>query len=283
MSLVPCPKMVADESADEPPAGVSGSNPYVSGPSRQDAQAADVATPSCEIIIAEADPKVRYEMISYFRSFRMEAIAVSGKLELYRWLARPGPRLVILDLQWAGNHTFELLRSIHHRFGVPVILTGHERSSDADAIIGLESGADDYVVKPLSLRELVARTRAILRRKQAGDGWQARPGVQHRRYTFNGWTLDRRSRTLRDETGETVALTKKEFALLLAFVERPQEILTRGYLMQAVRVHMDTAHRSIDVIVARLRRKLQNRPDAPETILTARAAGYSFAAVVTPF
>jgi two-component system, OmpR family, response regulator len=247
-----------------------------------DDAAAKRARPNGEIAVIDDDPAARSELIRYFGSFYISAISVSGDLELYQWLARPGARLLILDLQTERENRLRLLRRIRSRFQVPVILTG-DRGSTADGVIGLESGADDYLSKPLSLRELVARTRGIMRRRQDIDAGLARPGIQHRGYIFNGWTLDRRSRVLRDEKGEPVALTRGEIALLIAFLEQPGQILTRAYLLQALRLNPDSTDRSIDVTVARLRRKLRNFADAPETIATVRAAGYSLNAVVIPF
>ncbi|WFU75090.1 winged helix-turn-helix domain-containing protein [Bradyrhizobium sp. CB2312] len=143
---------------------------------------------------------------------------------------------------------------------------------EGNGIAGLERGADDYLARPLSLRELVARTRAILSNQPNVAG--ASPhGVKPRGYSFNGWTLERRSRIMRDETGDPVALTKSEFALLFAFLEKPQEIVSRLDLMQAVRLNLDTMDRSIDVSICRLRRKLQNSPGAPEAIETVRNLG----------
>jgi two-component system OmpR family response regulator len=240
---------------------------------------------------AEADPRIfivdddtawRFEVVRYFESFGISATSVPGWVELHRRLSWPGSYLVILDLQLAKESGLDLLRKIHSLHHVPVILTGG-RQNDIDGIVGLESCADGYLSKPLSLRELVARARAILRRKQGNDVGLSPRSITYRGYSFNGWTLDRRSRILRDETGDPLALTKSEFALLIAFLEKPQQTLTRLDLMQALRLNLDTADRSIDVTVMRLRRKLQSRPRALQTIETVRGIGYSFEAVVEPF
>jgi two-component system OmpR family response regulator len=242
--------------------------------------AAGAAGMDTRITIVDGDDGRRFEMARYFESFGFNATSVSGWLELHRWLVRPGPYLVILDLELSGERGLDLLRKIRSRFHVPVILTGGPLN-DTDGIVGLECGADDYLARPLSLRELVARARAILKRKP--DVGLRPDDIKHRRYSFNGWTLDRHSRILRDETGCPVALTKGEFALLVMFLERPKRILTRLDLMQALRLNLDIADRSIDVGVMRLRRKLRNRPGAPQTIETVRGLGYIFkAAVVEP-
>jgi two-component system OmpR family response regulator len=243
--------------------------------------AAGAAAVDTRIIIVDGDDGRRFEMARYIESFGINATSVSGWLELHQWLVRPGSYLVILDLELSGNRGLDLLRKIRSHFHVPVILTGGPLN-DTDGIVGLECGADDYLVRPLSLRELVARARAILKRKQGNDVGLWSHNIKNRGYSFNGWTLDRRSRILRDETGDPVALTKGEFALLVIFLERPKRILARSDLMQAVRLNMDTADRSIDVRVMRLRRKLHSRPGAPQTIETVRGLGYAFKAVVEP-
>jgi two-component system, OmpR family, response regulator len=234
------------------------------------------------IIIVDDNIAWRFETVHYFKSFDMDAIAVSGWVELHRWLARPGSYLVILDLDLSRECGLDLLRKIHCLFHVPVILTGG-RHDDDDGIVGLESGADDYLQKPLSLRELVARARTILRRKQGSCVGPSSHVIEHRGYAFNGWTLDRRCRILRDETGDQLALTKSEFSLLIAFLEKPQQTLTRMELMKAVRLNLDITDRSIDVTIMRLRRKLQNRPGVRQVIETVRSVGYNFTAAVQPY
>jgi two-component system OmpR family response regulator len=243
--------------------------------------AAGVAAVDTRIIIVDGDDGRRSDVVRYFESFGINATSVSGWPELHRWLVRPGSYLVVLDLEHSGERGLDLLRKIRSRFHVPVILTGGPLN-ETDGIVGLECGADDYLARPLSLRELVARARAILKRKQGNDVGPWSHGIKQRGYSFNGWTLDRRSRILRDESGDPVALTKGEFALLILFLERPRRILTRSNLMQAVRLNLDNADRSIDVRVMRLRRKLQSRPGAPQTIETVRGLGYAFKAVVEP-
>ncbi|MGJ4943601.1 winged helix-turn-helix domain-containing protein [Bradyrhizobium sp. HKCCYLS1011] len=233
------------------------------------------------IIIVDDDFTRRFEMVRYFESFDLNATSVSGWPELRRWLVRPGSHLVILDLEVARDSGLDLLREILSRFHVPVILIGGS-VNDSDGIAGLETGADDYLARPLSLRELVARTRAILRRKQVNGAGASPNGIKPRGYAFNGWTLDRRSRILRDGTGDPVAVTKGEFALLLAFLEKPHQTLTRLDLMQAIRLNLDSTDRSIDVRIWRLRRKLQSYPGAPPAIETVRNLGYMFKAVVKP-
>jgi two-component system OmpR family response regulator len=163
----------------------------------------------------------------------------------------------------------DLLREIRSHSDVPVIImTGH-RPDEIDRI-GLKLGADDYIVKPFSLRELLARVRAVLRRQEMGRvarNHDPEPGG----YRFDGWQLERRGRRLVDPDTTPFSLSKGEYAL--AFLEAPQRPLTREYLLQATRVHEDIFDRSIDVQVLRLRRKLEIDPSAPRVIQTERGVG----------
>jgi len=147
-------------------------------------------------------------------------------------------------------------------------------------VVGLELGADDYVTKPFSLRELLARARAVLRRRaasaQVSEPEKGRE-PERGRCRFGGWQLDRRLRRLTDAESRPVSLTKGEYALLVAFLDAPQRPLTREHLLQATRVHEDVFDRSIDVQVLRLRRKLETDPSAPRVIQTERGIGYVFA------
>src|SRR5262249_45500646 len=145
----------------------------------------------------------------------------------------------------------------------------------------LELGADDYIVKPFGLRELLARARAILRRRgiacAGGTGPSERGG-----YRFGGWRLERRSRRLVAPREAPGSLSKGEYALLVAFLEAPQRPLSREHLLRATRVHQDIRDRQIDVQVARLRRKLEIDPAAPSIIQTERGIGYVFSLPVEP-
>jgi two-component system, OmpR family, response regulator len=146
----------------------------------------------------------------------------------------------------------------------------------------LELGADDYIVKPFSLRELLARVRAVLRRQELGRA-PLTSGSERGGYRFKGWVLERRSRKLLGPDAVPVSLTKGEYNLLLAFLEAPQRSLTREHLMQVTRRHQDIFDRSIDVQVLRLRRKLEIDPSAPNLIRAERGIGYVFIPSVEAF
>ena len=150
--------------------------------------------------------------------------------------------------------------------------------SEVDRVIGLEIGADDYVVKPFSPRELVARIKAVLRRaaKVAPDGDDLPLA-----YEFNGWRLEPAGRVLRSPSGAVVDITSGEFDLLMAFVARPQRVLTRDQLLDLAKGRSSAAFdRSIDVQISRLRRKIEADPREPAIIKTIRSGGYLFTSLV---
>ena len=222
-------------------------------------------------------------MISdYFVDNNIHTLLASGREEMVRQLCTKDVNLVILDLRLGLEDGLDLLREIRSSSDVPVIIaTGHRRD-EIDRIVGLELGADDYVTKPFNLRELLARVRAVLRRL---DRERAVPHRDPERggYQFSGWRLNRRTRRLTDTHGAPVALTKGEYALLVAFLDAPQRPLSREHLLQATRLHEDVFDRSIDVQILRLRRKLEQDPSTPRLIQTERGVGYVFAGPVERF
>lgn len=227
------------------------------------------------ILIADDDPSVQRMLASYLEQHSMRAFPALQAREVMRQLTASEPNVVILDLRLGHDDGIDVLRTIRARSEVPVIIiTGH-RADEVDRVIGLELGADDYITKPFSLRELLARIRAVLRRWEVGRAAAERE-AREGRCGFGGWQLDRRSRRLTDPTGAHVALTKGEFALLSAFLDAPQRPLTREQLLQATRVHEDVFDRSIDVQILRLRRKLEADSSAPNIIRTERGVGYVF-------
>jgi two-component system, OmpR family, response regulator len=230
------------------------------------------------VLLVEDDPALQRMILVYFAENNIRTLVASGRQEMGSQLGGE-VRLVILDLRLGEEDGLDLLREIRASSDVPVIIiTGHRRD-EIDRVVGLELGADDYLTKPFNLRELLARVRAVLRRFDAGRSAPARePGRGRRR--FSGWQLDRRTRRLTDPDGAPVALTKGEYALLIAFLDAPQRPLSREHLLQATRVHEDVFDRSIDVQILRLRRKLERDPTAPRMIQTERGIGYVFAVPV---
>jgi two-component system, OmpR family, response regulator len=234
------------------------------------------------IFIVEDDPVMLRMVGDYLEQHNMWVVSASGRQEMAQHFAAGEPDLVILDLRLGQEEGFDLLREIRSRSDVPVIITTGDRRDEIDRVVGLELGADDYLTKPFSLRELLARIRAVLRRQEAGRAAVQRD-PERGRSTFGGWHLDRRVRRLIDPSGGQVALTKGEYALLTAFLDAPQRPLSREHLLQATRVHEDIFDRSIDVQILRLRRKLELDPSAPQIIQTERGVGYVFALPVETF
>jgi two-component system, OmpR family, response regulator len=228
------------------------------------------------ILVVEDDPIMQQMVVSYLEQHDMRAVAASKPQEMSLRFAESDPNLIILDLRLGQEDGFDLLREIRSRSDVPVIITTGHRHDEIDRVVGLELGADDYVTKPFSLRELLARIRAVLRRQEASRVAPQRD-PERGRSRFGHWQLDRRARRLTGPEGIPVGLTKSEYALLVAFLDAPQRPLTREHLLQATRVHEDVFDRSIDVQVLRLRRKLETDPSAPGVILTERGVGYVFA------
>jgi two-component system, OmpR family, response regulator len=230
--------------------------------------------PAC--LVVGDDRTMRHLVMNYLQEHNIRAISASGRDEVAALFARDEPSLVILDLPLAQEDGLDLLREIRSHSDVPVIITTGHRRDEIDRVVGLELGADDYITKPFGLRELLARIRAVLRRRQAGQV-AAQRDPERGRCRFGAWQLDRRSRRLSDSSGVPVALTKGEYALLIAFLDAPQRPLSREHLLQATRIHEDVFDRSIDVQVLRLRRKLDTDPSAPSIIQTERGVGYVFA------
>jgi two-component system OmpR family response regulator len=230
--------------------------------------------PTC--LVVEDDHTMRHLVVNYLGEHDIRAISASRGDEVASLLVREEPNLVILDLRLGQEDGLDLLREIRSRSDVAVIITTGHRRDEIDRVVGLELGADDYITKPFGLRELLARIRAVLRRREAGQAAVQRD-PERGRCRFGGWQLDRRNRRLTDPNGTPVALTKGEYALLIAFLDAPQRPLSREHLLQATRIHEDVFDRSIDVQVLRLRRKLETDPNAPRVILTERGVGYVFA------
>ena len=228
------------------------------------------------ILVVEDDHVMRDMVVDYLSDHNMRGLSASGSQEVARIFAQSEPDLVVLDLRLDREDGLDLLREIRTRSDVPVVITTGDRRDEIDRVVGLELGADDYLTKPFSLRELLARIRAVFRRQDAGRAVSQRD-PERGRYRFGDWQLDRRNRRLTDPAGDQVALTKGEYALLTAFLDAPQRPLSREHLLQATRVHEDIFDRSIDVQILRLRRKLEADPSAPQIIQTERGVGYVFA------
>jgi two-component system, OmpR family, response regulator len=231
------------------------------------------------VLIVDDDPATRRMVSRYFEQHEVRVSSAGSRQDLLEHFEKSHPSLVILDLRLGREDGLDLLREIRARSDVPVIIATGHRLEEVDRVVGLELGADDYVLKPFGLRELLARVRAVLRRHEGAKSPRA-PDQGRVRYRFSGWLLDSASRTLTDPAGADVPLTNGEYALLKAFLDAPQRVLSREQLLQLTRVHDDIFDRSIDVQVLRLRRKLDADRRAPRMIRTERSVGYVFVAEV---
>jgi two-component system, OmpR family, response regulator len=194
--------------------------------------------------------------------------------EMLAQLSEHGADLIVLDLMLPGANGLELCRELRRTSSVPVVMLT-AKGEEIDRIIGLEVGADDYLPKPFNPRELLARVNAVLRRTTPNQMQGAR---RPRSVGFAGWKLDIMKRELSRPDGVVVDLSTGEYDLLITFLEAPQRVLSRDYLLDAARNRaLEPFDRAIDVQVSRLRRKIG---DGGELIKTVRGAGYLFAADV---
>lgn len=237
------------------------------------------STSEPHILVIDDDPAIRELVVEYLGQNEMRVSAGGNGRELFEAMDREAIDLVLLDLKLPGEDGMQLARTLRERATVPVILlTG--RSEEADRVMGLELGADDYVTKPFSPRELLARVRAVLRRYQVQATLPERDGSR-RAFRFSGWELNLRTRRLRSPAGDTVALSNGEFSLLNALCRAPQRVLTRDQLLSLSRLHeAEVYDRTIDVQIRRLRLKIEADPAKPELIRTERGAGYQLASTV---
>jgi two-component system OmpR family response regulator len=238
------------------------------------------AVPDPHVLVVDDDGQLRQLVGKFLRSNGFRVTSVGTAPEMRHTLASTPIDLVILDLMLPGTSGLELCRSLRSTSSVPVIMLT-AKSEEADRIVGLEVGADDYVTKPFSPRELLARIKAILRR--TGSEPNAAQRMVHRAgYTFNGWWLDILKRELTDPEGIVIDLSTGEYNMLLALVEQPQKVLSREQLLDAARNRIGTGFdRSIDVQISRLRRKITTGDDDHAMIKTVRGVGYMFVPTVT--
>jgi len=235
---------------------------------------------TAHILAVDDDPSVLQMIVDYLGDNDMRVTAIASGKQIADVMARETIDLVVLDLRLPNEDGMQLARKLREdSSGLPIImLTG--RKDEADRVMGLELGADDYLTKPFSPRELLARIRALLRRSRAqqtvADGLQ-----KIRAYRFAGWELNVRLRRLTSPRAEAVVLTNTEFNLLAAFLAAPQRVLSRDQLLGLSRLHNDEVYdRSIDTQVGRLRKKIAVPDENAELIRTECGAGYVFTAAV---
>ncbi|TRD11187.1 response regulator transcription factor [Erythrobacter insulae] len=233
---------------------------------------------SISILLVDDEATLREPLAEYLtgQGFAVTeaASAAAARSELINFQ----PDIVLLDIMMPGEDGLSLCRHLVETHNLPVIfLTA--RSEPTDRIIGLELGADDYIVKPFEPRELVARIRTVLRRVGRSGG--AANETEDWFYTFEGWQLDPLKRKLTDPEGVTIPISTAEFRLLRALLDNSRRVLDRDQLLEMVQGR--TAHlfdRAVDNQISRLRRKIESDTRKPQFILTVRGGGYRFAAKV---
>ena len=226
------------------------------------------------ILAVDDDPIVRRLIADYLGQNELRVTAVADGRAMREVIAEQVVDLIVLDLRLESEDGMALARSLRDQSAIPIIMLSG-RAEEADRVMGLELGADDYLTKPFSPRELLARIRTVLRRRRA-EVHRGRPNGL-RAYRFDGWELNLNTRRLAATDGRHVPLSNGDFSLLVVLLGSPQRIFTRDQLLDLSRLHNDEVfNRSVDVQIMRLRRKIENDPAQPRYIRTERGAGYLF-------
>tara|TARA_R110001583_G_scaffold45415_6_gene143056 strand:- start:7633 stop:8370 length:738 start_codon:yes stop_codon:yes gene_type:complete len=229
------------------------------------------------ILIVDDDEDIQDVVSREVQQHGWVAVNAGSETAMRAALKEQTPDIILLDIRLPDQDGLTIARRLRATSSIPIImLTG--MGSDIDRIVGLELGADDYVVKPFNPRELIARIKAVLRRtsNQPMEGSPAE-SLGHECRRFAGWFIDLTARVLTDPSGSPVSLTNTEFLLLAAFLSAPRRVMSREQLVE--RTHSDEADvfdRAIDVLVLRLRRKIEPNQHTPKIIRTERGAGYVF-------
>ena len=228
------------------------------------------------ILIAEQQPELRHQVIESLEQSGFRTLVAASAPDIWQAIETMPVGALVLDAALRGPDGLDLCRDVRGRSDVPIILVS-ANSSEVDRVVGLELGADDYMAKPYSARELAARLRAVLRRGRNERMLGLRGQSEAR---FDNWTVDFARREVLNPEGAPVELTAAEFSLLAVLLDHPQAVIARSRLMELGGVRdAASSDRSVDVLVSRLRRKLSHGGrTAP--IVTIRGVGYMFGAVV---
>jgi len=234
------------------------------------------------ILIVDDDEEIRDLLGQYLEKHGFKVSTAASGRQMRTVLATAAIDMIVLDLMLPGEDGLALCRSLHADGATPVpILMLTAKNEEADRILGLEMGADDYLTKPFATRELLARIRAVLRRaRMVPATLQLRDSAQM--LHFGAWRLDTHARHLLDDSGMMVALSGAEYRLLRVLLEHPRRVLTRDQLLGLTQGReADAYDRSIDILVSRLRKRLRDDSREPRLIRTLRNEGYIFSADVT--
>ncbi|PNE58929.1 DNA-binding response regulator [Paraburkholderia fungorum] len=234
------------------------------------------------VLIVDDDRGIRELLATYLEKNGMRVSLAANGRQMRAVLEQGAPDLIVLDLMLPGEDGLVLCRELRaSKFRTVPVLILTARSEEADRILGLEMGADDYLSKPFAVRELLARIRSVLRRaRMLPPGMQLTETAQM--LGFGDWRLDTTARHLLDAEGTMAALSGAEYRLLRVFLDHPQRVLTRDQLLNLTQGRQaDPIDRSIDLLVSRLRQRLQDTAREPRYIKTLRSEGYVFSAAVT--
>lgn len=232
--------------------------------------------PAARILVVDDDPGVREVLAEFLRGHGYAVETAEDGRGMDAALSAFAPDLIVLDLMMPGEDGLSICKRLSAEAGGPAVIMLSAMGEETDRIVGLELGADDYLPKPCSPRELLARTKAVLRRRRETPASEAAASC----IEFDGWSLDLVRRELRSAMGVVVNLSGGEFHLLRVLVERPGRVLTRDQLLDLARGPSSEAFdRAIDVQISRLRRKLEDGAGR-DPIRTVRGEGYMFAGVV---
>jgi len=234
---------------------------------------------SDHILVVDDDAEIRNLLGEYLRKNGYRATVVADGKAMWTALARAKTDLIVLDLMLPGEDGLTLCRKLRAESETPVIMLT-ARGEETDRIVGLEMGADDYLAKPFSPRELLARIKSVLRRARSLP--QNLRADDARTITFSGWRLDTVARHLVSADGVVASLGGAEYQLLRIFLSHPNQVLTRDQLMILSKGReSEPFDRTIDLQVSRLRHRLRDDPSDPKIIKTVRGEGYVLAVAVT--
>lgn len=224
------------------------------------------------ILVVDDDLAIGRMLTDYLSQYEFRIQAVENSRQLTNHLAGEVPDLLIVDMNLGDEDGIDIVRSVSERRSLPIIAISGERLDESTRVQALEIGAHDYIAKPFSLREMLARIRAALRIQSPRSS-----GGPAKIFTFNTLRLSTRNRRLHDASGHEIKLTSGEFNLLVGFLNHPHRVLSREQLLLETRVHdQEIFDRSLDVLVLRLRRKLARQGADHSYIRTERGVGYVF-------
>ena len=240
-------------------------------------------TTAGRILLVDDDPDVREMLTEYLSLHGFEVFAADGGAAMRELLSRQVPDVVLLDLRLPGEDGLTLARYLREHYPVGIVMVT-AAGEVVDRVVGLEMGADDYIAKPFEPRELLARVKSLIRRlATAAEGQPGRAGADAGSHggdhliDVGAFRLDVRSHRLFGPGGDEVPITSTEFDLLRVFAERPNQVLSRDQLLTLTRNReWEPFDRSIDIRIARLRRKIEPDPERPQRIRTVRGTGYMF-------